>query len=193
MTSNSETTLITPRLKNLYTEQIKPAMMEEFQYSSSMAVPKIVKISLNIGLGEALTNGRALESAINDLSVITGQKPVTTRAKKSIANFKLREGNPIGCAVTLRGDRMYYFLDRLISTALPRIRDFRGLPRKGFDGRGNYSLGLREQIMFPEINYDSIDRFRGLQLTINTSANTDEEAIHLISLFGMPFVRQTGG
>jgi large subunit ribosomal protein L5 len=193
MTSNSETTLITPRLKNLYTEQIKPAMMEEFQYSSSMAVPKIVKISLNIGLGEALTNGRALESAINDLSVITGQKPVTTRAKKSIANFKLREGNPIGCAVTLRGDRMYYFLDRLISTALPRIRDFRGLPRKGFDGRGNYSLGLREQIMFPEINYDSIDRFRGLQLTINTSANTDEEAIHLITLFGMPFVRQTGG
>ncbi|HCG91335.1 MAG TPA: 50S ribosomal protein L5 [Dehalococcoidia bacterium] len=184
---------MTPRLKNLYTEQIKPAMMEEFQYSSSMAVPKIVKISLNIGLGEALTNGRALESAINDLSVITGQKPVTTRAKKSIANFKLREGNPIGCAVTLRGDRMYYFLDRLISTALPRIRDFRGLPRKGFDGRGNYSLGLREQIMFPEINYDSIDRFRGLQLTINTSANTDEEAIHLITLFGMPFVRQTGG
>jgi large subunit ribosomal protein L5 len=144
-------------------------------------------------LGEALTNGRALESAINDLTSITGQRPVTTRARKSIANFKLREGNPIGCAVTLRGNRMYYFLDRLINTALPRIRDFRGLPRKGFDGRGNFSLGLREQIIFPEIDYNSIDKFRGLQVTINTSAKTDEEAIRLITLFGMPFVRQTGG
>jgi len=192
MASNS-TTLTAPRLKEVYKEQIIPAMQEEFEYDSVMAVPKLIKISLNIGLGEALTNGRALESAINDLTTITGQKPVTTRARKSIANFKLREGNPIGCAVTLRGNRMYYFLDRLINTALPRIRDFRGLARKGFDGRGNYSLGLREQIIFPEINYDSIDKFRGLQVTINTSATTDEEAIRLITLFGMPFVRQTGG
>ena len=192
MASNSAA-LTTPRLKQTYKEQIIPAMQEEFEYDSVMAVPKLIKISLNIGLGEALTNGRALESAINDLTTITGQKPVTTRARKSIANFKLREGNPIGCAVTLRGDRMYYFLDRLIYTALPRIRDFRGLARKGFDGRGNYSLGLREQIIFPEIDYNSIDKFRGLQVTINTTAKTDEEAIRLISLFGMPFVRQTGG
>ena len=192
MASNSAA-LTTPRLKQTYKEQIIPAMQEEFEYDSVMAVPKLIKISLNIGLGEALTNGRALESAINDLTTITGQKPVTTRARKSIANFKLREGNPIGCAVTLRGDRMYYFLDRLINTALPRIRDFRGLARKGFDGRGNYSLGLREQIIFPEIDYNSIDKFRGLQVTINTTAKTDEEAIRLISLFGMPFVRQTGG
>jgi len=192
MTSNSAA-LTAPRLKQTYKEQIIPAMQEEFEYDSVMAVPKLIKISLNIGLGEALTNGRALESAINDLTTITGQKPVTTRARKSIANFKLREGNPIGCAVTLRGDRMYYFLDRLIYTALPRIRDFRGLARKGFDGRGNYSLGLREQIIFPEIDYNSIDKFRGLQVTINTTAKTDEEAIRLISLFGMPFVRQTGG
>tara|TARA_Y100001936_G_scaffold16992_1_gene14412 strand:+ start:52 stop:630 length:579 start_codon:yes stop_codon:yes gene_type:complete len=192
MTSNSAA-LTAPRLKQTYKEQIIPAMQEEFEYDSVMAVPKLIKISLNIGLGEALTNGRALESAINDLTTITGQKPVTTRARKSIANFKLREGNPIGCAVTLRGDRMYYFLDRLINTALPRIRDFRGLARKGFDGRGNYSLGLREQIIFPEIDYNSIDKFRGLQVTINTTAKTDEEAIRLISLFGMPFVRQTGG
>ena len=192
MTSNSAA-LTAPRLKQTYKEQIIPAMQEEFEYDSVMAVPKLIKISLNIGLGEALTNGRAVESAINDLTTITGQKPVTTRARKSIANFKLREGNPIGCSVTLRGDRMYYFLDRLIYTALPRIRDFRGLARKGFDGRGNYSLGLREQIIFPEIDYNSIDKFRGLQVTINTTAKTDEEAIRLISLFGMPFVRQTGG
>lgn len=191
--ASNPTTLTAPRLKEVYKEQIIPAMQEEFEYDSVMAVPKLIKISLNIGLGEALTNGRALESAINDLTTITGQKPVTTRARKSIANFKLREGNPIGCAVTLRGNRMYYFLDRLINTALPRIRDFRGLARKGFDGRGNYSLGLREQIIFPEIDYNSIDKFRGLQVTINTSATTDEEAIRLITLFGMPFVRQTGG
>mgnify|MGYP003325009031 CR=1 FL=1 len=186
MASNTNT-LTAPRLKTQYKEQIVPTMHEEFEYDSIMAVPKLIKISLNIGLGEALTNGRALESAINDLTSITGQRPVTTRARKSIANFKLREGNPIGCAVTLRGNRMYYFLDRLINTALPRIRDFRGLPRKGFDGRGNFSLGLREQIIFPEINYDNIDKIRGMDICINTSASNKEDAKALLEVLNFPF------
>ncbi|MEE2686842.1 MAG: 50S ribosomal protein L5 [Chloroflexota bacterium] len=165
-------------------------MMSEFGYRNTMRVPRIRKVTLNIGLGEALTNGRAMEAAVQDLTTISGQKPVITRAKKSIANFKLREGNQIGTSVTLRGARMYHFLDRLVNTALPRIRDFRGISRRGFDGRGNFSIGIREQIIFPEIDYNQIDRIRGLQVTIGTSAPNDSEAMRLLELFGMPFVSQ---
>ena len=179
-----------PTMKTQYREQIVPEMMREFGYTSPMQVPRLTKISLNIGLGEALTNGRAMESAVRDLTAISGQKPVITRARRSIAGFKVRQGNPIGTAVTLRGDRMYYFLERLIITALPRIRDFRGIARRGFDGRGNFSLGLREQIVFPEIDYNSIDRLRGLQVTITTNAGNDASATRLLEHFGMPFVRQ---
>jgi large subunit ribosomal protein L5 len=166
-------------------------MMTEFGFPNVMRVPRVQKIVLNIGLGEALTNGRAMEAATNDLAIVSGQKPVITRARKSIANFKLRQGNPIGTSVTLRGARMYHFLDRLVNTALPRIRDFRGIPRRGFDGRGNFSIGIREQIIFPEIDYNQIDRIRGLQVTIATTAENDAEATRLLELFGMPFVRQT--
>ena len=183
-------TLPTPRLLGTYRSEIIPAMMSEFGYNNNMRVPRLQKITLNIGLGEALTNGRAMEAATQDLATISGQKPVITRARKSIANFKLREGNPIGTAVTLRGARMYHFLDRLVNTALPRIRDFRGISRRGFDGRGNFSIGIREQIIFPEIDYNQIDRIRGLQVTINTTADNDAEGIRLLELFGMPFVRQ---
>ena len=179
-----------PRLLGTYRSDIIPAMMSEFGYSNTMRVPRLQKITLNIGLGEALTNGRAMEAATQDLATISGQKPIITRARKSIANFKLREGNPIGTAVTLRGARMYHFLDRLVNTALPRIRDFRGISRRGFDGRGNFSIGIREQIIFPEIDYNSIDRIRGLQVTINTTASNDAEGIRLLELFGMPFVGQ---
>ncbi|KAA1281550.1 MAG: 50S ribosomal protein L5 [SAR202 cluster bacterium] len=175
----------------MYRNEITSTMMTEFNYGNTMRVPRIQKIVLNIGLGEALTNGRAMEAATRDLTVISGQKPVSTRARKSIANFKLREGNPIGTTVTLRGDRMYHFLDRLINTALPRIRDFRGLPRRGFDGRGNFSLGIREQLIFPEIDYNDIDRIRGLQVTMATTAMNDSEAIRLLELFGMPFIKQS--
>ena len=179
-----------PAFKIRFRDEIVPAMVSEFSYSSPMQVPRVTKINLNIGLGEALTNGRAMESAVRDLTTISGQKPIITRARRSIAGFKVREGNPIGTAVTLRGDRMYYFLERLIITALPRIRDFRGISRRGFDGRGNFSLGLREQIVFPEIDYNSIDRLRGLQVTITTSAPNDAEASRLLEHFGMPFIRQ---
>ena len=179
-----------PTFKTRFRDEIIPAMVSEFEYSSPMQVPRVTKINLNIGLGEALTNGRAMESAVRDLTTISGQKPIITRARRSIAGFKVREGNPIGTAVTLRGDRMYYFLERLIITALPRIRDFRGISRRGFDGRGNFSLGLREQIVFPEIDYNSIDRLRGLQVTITTSAPNDTEAVRLLEHFGMPFIRQ---
>ena len=179
-----------PTMKTQYREQIVPEMMREFGYTSPMQVPRLTKISLNIGLGEALTNGRAMESAVRDLTAISGQKPIITRARRSIAGFKVRQGNPIGTAVTLRGDRMYYFLERLIITALPRIRDFRGIARRGFDGRGNFSLGLREQIVFPEIDYNSVDRLRGLQVTITTNAGNDASATRLLEHFGMPFVRQ---
>ena len=179
-----------PTFKIRFRDEIVPAMMSEFGYTTPMQVPRVNKISLNIGLGEALTNGRAMESAVRDLTTISGQKPVITRARRSIAGFKVRQGNPIGTAVTLRGDRMYYFLERLIITALPRIRDFRGISRNGFDGRGNYSLGLREQIVFPEIDYNSVDRLRGLQVTIATSAQNDAEATRLLEHFGMPFIRQ---
>lgn len=180
-----------PRLREMYRSEIIPSMMRDFGFTNPMEVPRVQKIVLNIGLGEALTNGRAMESATRDLGTIAGQKPVITRARKSIAGFKIREGNQIGTSVTLRGARMYHFLDRFINTALPRIRDFRGLPRRGFDGRGNFSMGIREQIIFPEIDYNQIDRLRGLQVTITTSAKNDSEAIRLLELYGMPFIKET--
>ena len=179
-----------PRLRDVYRDQIVPSMMREFGFANPMQVPRVQKVVLNIGVGEALTNARAMESATRDLATISGQKPIITRARKSIAAFKVREGNPIGTTVTLRGSRMYYFLDRLINMALPRIRDFRGIPRRGFDGRGNFSIGIREQIIFPEIDYNQIDRIRGLQVTIATNARNDAEAMRLLELYGMPFMRQ---
>jgi large subunit ribosomal protein L5 len=166
---------------------VVPALTKEFSYDNVMQVPKITKIVLNIGLGEALQNAKSIDAAVADLTAIAGQKPVVTRAKKSIANFKLREGQAIGAMVTLRGPRMYEFLDRLINVALPRIRDFRGVNRRSFDGRGNYSIGLREQIMFPEIEYDKVDKLRGLEISIVTSARTDAEGYALLKQFGMPF------
>ena len=180
-----------PRLLDTYRKEIVPALMGEFGFDNPMRVPRIKKIVLNIGVGEALTDNKAMEGATRDLMNISGQKPVITRARKSIAGFKVREGNPIGTSVTLRGARMYHFLDRLINVALPRIRDFRGIPRQGFDGRGNFSIGIREQIIFPEIDYNQIDRIRGFQVTIATNAPDDAEAIRLLELYGMPFVRQT--
>ena len=180
-----------PRLRQQFREEIVPQMMREFSYSNPMEVPRLQKVVLNIGLGESLTNGRAMEAATQDLTTISGQKPVITRARKSIAGFKIRQGNAIGAAVTLRGDRMYHFLDRLVNTALPRIRDFRGMPRRGMDGRGNFSLGIREQIIFPEIDYNSIDRIRGLQVAIATTARNDAEAMRLLELYGFPFIRET--
>ncbi len=177
------------RVRDRYREEIVPALQREFGYKNVYQVPKLEKIVLNIGLGEAVANGRALDAAVGDLATITGQKPVVTRAKKSIASFKLREGMPIGAMVTLRGERMYEFLDRLIATALPRIRDFRGVSPNSFDGRGNYTLGLREQIMFPEIDYDQIDKVRGLEISIVTTARTDEEGRQLLTHLGMPFAR----
>ena len=179
-----------PRLRETYHKEIVPAMMREFGFTNPMRVPRITKIVLNIGLGEALTNGRAMESATRDLTTIAGQKPVITRARKSIAGFKIREGNQIGTSVTLRGARMYHFLDRLVNTALPRIRDFRGIARRGMGGRGNFSIGIREQIIFPEIDYNQIDRIRGLQVTIATTSKNDAEALRLLEMYGMPFVRE---
>ena len=176
-----------PRLKDKYREEIVPTLMEEFGYHSIMQVPRLVKVVVNIGLGEALQNAKALESASHDIAVITGQKPIITRAKKSVATFKLREGNPIGMKVTLRGSRMYDFLDRLINVALPRQRDFRGISADAFDGRGNYTLGLRDQLVFPEINYDSIDALRGMEISIVSTARTDEEGRRLLQLMGAPF------
>jgi large subunit ribosomal protein L5 len=180
-----------PRLYEQFKTDIIPVMMQEFNYGNTMEVPRLQKIVLNIGLGEALTNGRAMDAATQDLTIISGQKPIITRARKSIANFKVREGNAIGTAVTLRGARMYHFLDRLVNTALPRIRDFRGLARRGLDGRGNYTIGIREQIIFPEIDYNQIDKIRGLQVTIATTAKNDTEAIRLLELYGMPFIKDT--
>ena len=178
-----------PRLKTRYQNEIVPAMMKEFNYSNVMQVPRVTKISVNIGLGEALQNSKAIEAATGDLATITGQKPVVTKARLSIAVFKLREGQPIGTMVTLRGNRMWDFLDRMISIVLPRQRDFQGISPDSFDGRGNYSLGLREQLVFPEIDYDKIDKIRGMELTIVTTANTDEEARRLLALMDMPFKR----
>ena len=178
------------RVQELYRETATPALQREFDYKNVMEVPHLTKITLNIGLGEARENARSLETASADIATITGQKPVITRAKRSIANFRLREGMPIGVMVTLRGQRMYEFFDRLVNAALPRIRDFRGCPVKAFDGRGNYSLGVREQLIFPEIDYDKVDRIRGMQININTSARNDEEGKRLLELLGMPFERR---
>ncbi|MBA2597095.1 MAG: 50S ribosomal protein L5 [Chloroflexia bacterium] len=177
------------RLKEKYRAEVVPELMKEFGYSNVMQAPELEKIVLNVGLGEAISNAKALESALADLTAITGQRPVVTRAKKSIAAFKLREGMPVGATVTLRGPRMYEFLDRLVAITLPRIRDFRGVSPNSFDGRGNYTLGLQEQIAFPEIDYDKIDRTRGLEVSLVTSAKTDEEGRRLLSLLGMPFAR----
>ncbi len=180
---------VVPRLKARYREEVVPAMMKEFGYKNVWQVPRIVKIVVNIGLGEALQNVKALDAALNDLAIITGQRGVITRARKSIAAFKLREGNPIGVKVTLRGNRMYDFLDRVMNIALPRQRDFRGVSPDAFDGRGNYTLGLPEQLAFPEIDYDKVDKARGMEITIVTTANTDEEGRKLLQLLGMPFKR----
>ena len=180
---------VQPRLKVRYREEMVPALVQHFGYANVMQAPKVEKVVLNIGLGEALTNARAVEGATRDLEAITGQHPVTTRAKKSVANFRVRDGMIIGIMVTLRGVRMYEFLDRLLNAALPRIRDFRGVSNTAFDGRGNYSLGFADQTLFPEIDYDRMDRQRGLQVTIVTSAKTDEEARQLLTQFGMPFAR----
>ena len=178
---------MTSRLQERYQAEIVPALRKQFEYGNPNQVPKLSKIVVNIGLGEALTNAKALDAALGDLTTITGQKPIVTKAKKSIAQFRLRTGNSIGAKVTLRGERMWDFLDRLTTLALPRIRDFRGIPDKSFDGRGNYSLGLREQLAFPEIDYDRIDRLRGLEMSIVTTATNDEESKRLLSLLGMPF------
>jgi len=179
-----------PRLKEKYRKEIIPKMMEEFGYKNVMEVPRLEKIVVNVGVGEALQNVKALDATVRDIATITGQRPVVTRAKKSIAGFRLRAGNPIGVKVTLRGNRMYDFFDRLCNVALPRQRDFRGVSPDSFDGRGNYTLGLREQLVWPEIDYDSIDKVRGMEITIVTTAKTDEEARRLLQLLGMPFRRR---
>jgi large subunit ribosomal protein L5 len=175
------------RLKEVYRKEVAPALADEFKYDSVMQVPRVTKVVANIGVGEAIQNAKSLDAALADLTAICGQKPVVTRARKSIAGFKLRQGMPIGAMVTLRGDRMYDFLDRLINLALPRIRDFRGISRRSFDGRGNYSLGLREQILFPEIEYDKVDKIRGLEIAIVTTALNDAQGYSLLKRFGMPF------
>ncbi len=175
------------RLKEKYNDEVVGNLVEKFDFSNVMAVPKLEKIIINIGVGEAKDNPKALESAVRDLTTITGQKPVVTKAKKSVANFKLREGMNVGCKVTLRGSRMYDFLDKLINIALPRVRDFRGVSDKSFDGRGNYALGIKEQLIFPEIEYDDIDQLRGMDIIVVTSARTDEEARALLEALGMPF------
>ena len=175
------------RLRDTYESDIKVAMIKKFGYKNVMQVPKLEKIVINMGVGEARENAKILESAVKDMTEISGQKPVITKAKKSVANFKLREGMPIGCKVTLRGERMYEFADRLINLALPRVRDFRGVSADSFDGRGNYALGIKEQIIFPEIEYDKVDKVRGMDVIFVTTAKTDEEARELLRLFGMPF------
>jgi len=177
----------TPRMRKLYDDKIVKAMTDKFGYKNAMEVPKIEKITLNMGVGEATQDKKKVEAAAAEMELIAGQKPVVTKAKKSIAQFKLREGMPIGCKVTLRRERMYEFLDRLITIAMPRIRDFRGVSAKSFDGRGNYAMGLKEQIIFPEINYDRIDQVRGMDVIVTTTARTDEEARELLKLFGFPF------
>lgn len=178
------------RLKEIYQNEIVDALMKKFGYKNIMQVPKIEKVVINMGVGEAKENVKILDAAMNDLQVITGQKPIITKAKKSVANFKIREGMPIGCKVTLRGERMYEFVDRLINLALPRVRDFRGVNPNAFDGRGNYSLGIKEQLIFPEIEYDKIDKVRGMDVIFVTTAKTDEEARELLAQFNMPFAKQ---
>ena len=175
------------RLKELYLQTVVPALTKEFDYKNPMAVPKIEKISLNVGMGEATQNSKLIDGAVNELTAIAGQKPVITKARKSIAAFKLRENMPIGCAVTLRGDRMYEFLDRLVNVALPRVRDFRGVSSKSFDGRGNYTLGLKDQLIFPEIDYNKVEKTKGMNICITTTARTDAEGQALLKHMGMPF------
>ena len=177
------------RLKETYLNEIKDAMQKKFEYKNEMQIPKLDKIVINMGVGEAKENRKVLDTAVKDLETITGQKAVVTRAKNSVANFKLREGQPIGCKVTLRGEKMYEFLDRLLNLALPRVRDFRGVNPNAFDGRGNYALGIKEQIIFPEIEYDKVDKVRGMDIIFVTTANTDEEARELLTLFNMPFAK----
>jgi len=174
-------------LKNKYAQDVAPALQKQFNYTNVMMLPKLVKIVVNVGLGEAVQNAKALDAAVGDIAAITGQKPVVTKAKKSIATFKIRTGMPIGCKVTLRGERMWDFYDKLVNVALPRVRDFRGVSPKAFDGRGNYALGLKEQLIFPEIDYDKVDKIRGMDIIIVTTANTDEEAKALLKGLGMPF------
>ena len=178
------------RFREFYEKEIVDAMMKKFNYKNKMQVPKLEKIVINMGLGEAKDNAKVIESATKELGIIAGQKPVVTKAKKSIAAFKLRQGMPIGAKVTLRGEKMYSFADRLISVALPRVRDFRGINGEAFDGRGNYTLGVKEQLIFPEIHYDEIDKIRGMDVVFVTTANTDEEAKELLTLFGMPFIKK---
>ena len=178
------------RLKEIYQNEIEDALMKKFEYKNIMEVPKIEKVVINMGVGEAKENAKLLDAAVKDLETITGQKAVVTKAKKSVANFKIREGMPIGCKVTLRGDRMYEFIDRLVNLALPRVRDFRGVNPNSFDGRGNYALGIKEQLIFPEIEYDKIDKIRGMDIIFVTTAKTDEEARELLAQFNMPFAKQ---
>ena len=175
------------RLQEKYNNLVKPELVNKFNYTSSMEIPRLEKIVINMGVGDAVSNSKVLDDAVNELQVIAGQKPVVTKAKKSIANFKLREGMPIGCKVTLRGERMYQFLDKLVSISLPRVRDFHGISDNAFDGRGNYTLGVKEQLIFPEINFDNIKKIRGMDIVIVTTAKTDEEGRALLSLLGMPF------
>ena len=179
----------TPNLKKLYQDEVAPALMQKFGYKSTMQIPRLEKIVVNVGCSEARENAKVLDAVVNDLTTITGQKAVITKAKKSVANFKLREGMPIGAKVTLRGNKMWEFLDRLFNVALPRVRDFRGINGNSFDGRGNYALGIKEQLIFPEIEYDKIDKIRGLDVVICTTAKTDEEAKELLTLIGAPFAR----
>ena len=179
-----------PRLKDKYDKEVVSLLNEKFAYKNVMEIPKIVKVVVNMGVGDAVADPKMLDGAANDLLQITGQKPLITRAKKSIAAFKLREGMPIGCKVTLRGDRMYYFLDKLFNVSLPRIRDFRGISTNGFDGRGNYTLGLKEQLIFPEISIDKVDKVRGMDITVVTTAKTDAEGLELLRAMGMPFKAQ---
>lgn len=178
-----------PRMRQMYQEQVMPAMMQKFGYQNINQVPKLDKIVINMGLGDAKDNPKALESAVEDMTIIAGQRPVVTKAKKSVANFRLREGMSVGCKVTLRGKRMYEFADKLLNVALPRVRDFRGISDQSFDGRGNYSMGVREQLIFPEIDYDKIDKIRGMDIIFVTTAKSDEEARELLDMLGMPFVR----
>jgi large subunit ribosomal protein L5 len=178
---------MTTRLQERYRAEVVPSLQKQFEYTNPMQVPRVSKVVINIGLGEALSNAKALDAAVGDLTLITGQKPIVTKARKSIAQFRVRTGNSIGAKVTLRGDRMWDFLDRFTTLALPRIRDFRGVPGRSFDGRGNFTLGLREQLAFPEIEYDKVDRLRGLEISIVTTAKSDEESKRLLELLGMPF------
>ena len=184
-----EGNVLAARMKETYTKEVFPALMEKFKYNNVMEVPKLEKITINMGLGEAKENPKLLEGAVEELALITGQRPVITKSRKSIANFKIREGMPIGTKVTLRGERMYEFADKFFNIALPRVRDFKGVSRNSFDGRGNYAMGIKEQLIFPEIEYDKIDKIKGMDIVFTTTAKTDEEAMALLELLGMPFTR----